>query len=359
MDKFVKTLAVTTRVALLSGVAATGAFAQESCTEMQAYLSISPNHRDDVMAYIAPKLKEEMGVNLVAEEIGSAKMIERISAQLPNPRVSVAHWDVAVGISACETGLCAPIDTARAPSTSDLYDWAYSKNAAGETEILTTNALAIGLIYNEEELAKAGIPVPTSWNDLASPALAGRISITAPASTFGTAALVEFARLGGGGEDNIDPGFAFVEKIMPNMHTVHTWSSELSNLLQLGEVWVATAGSNMSPVLRESGLPVRWTLPEEGGPLASGGVSLVKGAPCTDAAYRYLDLYYGDDFQLLRARHGGVASPAPRVWEKLTEADVAGMDMKQADLAHVVDFDWKKINAVRPEWIERWTREVN
>ena len=49
--------------------------AQEACTSMQVYLAIAPNHREDVMAYIAPKLKEKFNVELVAEAIGSVMMV--------------------------------------------------------------------------------------------------------------------------------------------------------------------------------------------------------------------------------------------------------------------------------------------
>src|SRR5690554_4120520 len=68
---------------------------------MQVYLSISGSHRDNVMEYIAPRLKEMFGIELVIEEIGSADMVQRITAQRNNPRVSIAHWDVAVAVSAC------------------------------------------------------------------------------------------------------------------------------------------------------------------------------------------------------------------------------------------------------------------
>ncbi|MBJ3776574.1 ABC transporter substrate-binding protein [Acuticoccus mangrovi] len=349
-------------VALLVGAAASAlvagaATAQDACTEMQVFLSISPAHRDNVMSYIAPKLKEEMGVTLVAEEIGSANMVERLSAQMPNPRVTIAQWDVPIGVSACADGMCAPIDLSKAPNAGKLFDWAYTKDG-DDVVVLATNVLGVGLLYNEEALKEAGIEPPTSWTDLADPSFAGRISITAPASTWGTAQLVKWAQMGGGGVDNIDPGFEFAESLMDNMHTVHTWSSEMSNLMQLGEVWLSTTGSNMGAALRAKGLPVRWVLPEEGSPVAAGGLSFVKGAPCTEAAYRYLDLYYSDEFQLLRVKDGGLASPSPTAWDKIPDETKADMDLTSKEFDKLEALDWKAINAVRPEWIERWNREI-
>ena len=54
-------------------------FAQApACTQMQVFLSIAPKHREHVMDYIAPRLKQKLGVELVAEAIGSANMVERV-----------------------------------------------------------------------------------------------------------------------------------------------------------------------------------------------------------------------------------------------------------------------------------------
>ncbi len=332
--------------------------AQEACSSMQVFLSISPNHRENVMEYVAPRLRDSMGVELVAEEIGSANMVERLQAQRDNPRVAIAHWDVAVGISACDDGLCAPIDLERAPNAERLFDWAFTVNDDGETTILATNAIGVGLLYNEEEFERAGLEPPTSWADLERDDLRGRISITAPQSTWGTAALVQWSKMGGGSETDIDAGFEKAQSLMPAMHTVHTWSSELSNLMQLGEVWMGTTGSNMAPALRAAGLPVRWVMPEEGGPLVGGGLSLVAGGPCEDAAYAYLDLYYSSEFQLLRMRDGGLASPLPQAWEAMPEDEVAAMDLSLDDFERLVDFDWRAINTHRPDWIQRWQREI-
>lgn len=347
--------------ALVVGVALTPqgeAQAQEECSTMQVLLSIFPSHRDNVMAYIAPRLRESHGVEIVAEEIGSGPMVERVAAQMPNPRVTLALWDVPVGLKACEEGLCDPIDLERAAAAANLYDWAYTRNENGNVVMLAAAVVGVGLLYNEEEFARNDIPPPTSWDDLARPELAGRISITEPASTWGTAALVQWAKMGGGGEDNIDPGFERAQSLMDSMHTVHTWSSELANLVQLGEVWLGTTASNMAPALRGQGMPVRWVAPKEGAPLANGGLSIVKGAPCQEEAHAFIDLYYSDEFQAMRMRDGGIGSPSRTAWNLLSEEERATMDLPIEDFERLANFDWDRINQNRPQWMDRWQREI-
>ena len=150
-------------------------FAQApACTQMQVFLSIAPKHREHVMDYIAPRLKQKLGVELVAEAIGSANMVERVTAQMPN----LAHLDRAVGCAdrpyGVRAGLCAPIDLERALNAKRLYDWAYTKNAQGQVTVMATNVLGVGIIYNEEEFRKKNMVPPASWADLKRPDIKGR-----------------------------------------------------------------------------------------------------------------------------------------------------------------------------------------
>lgn len=341
-------------------IAVTGsAFADTACTTMEVYLGIAPKHRDDVLSYIAPRLKAKFGVNLVAEELGSTDMIQRISAQGSSPHVTIAHWDVPLIPDACGRGLCKPIDLSQVPNASHLYDWAIIKDAKGTPIGLTSNVAGIGLIYNVDEFKRHNIAPPTSWADLGRPELKGRVSITSPLSTFGTADLVMLARMHGGGETDIDPGFKAVQALLPNMDTIHTWTSELSNLMQLDEVWLATTGSNLVPPLRDKGVPVAWVAPKEGAPALDGGISLIAGAPCEKEAYAYLDLYFSDAFQLLRAQDGGAASPSRTAWEHIPPELRTKLGMTPDEFPHLVQLDWSAINARRPGWLDRWQHEIH
>lgn len=330
--------------------------AQEACTQMQVYLAIAPNHREDVMSYIAPHIKQKFGTALVTEAIGSIMMVDRLTAQGASPRVSIVQWDVPIGIAACDKGVCAPINVEKAPNLKKLPAWGLSKNSAGEPVVLTAGVVGVGILYNETELKKNNLPVPKSWADLKKPEYAGRLGITAPQSSMGTAALVMLARINGGGETNIDPGFGATKAITPK-NTIFTWSSEMSNLFQLGELWIAVNSNNIAPALRAQGLPIRFSLPAEGAPTANTGMSLVKGAPCEAAAYEYVNLYFSDEFQAKRMA-SGTLSASKDAWGKITPELRTELGLGPEDLDKFIDLDWRTINAARPGWIERWTREI-
>jgi putative spermidine/putrescine transport system substrate-binding protein len=332
--------------------------AQKSCDEFQVFMSISPGHRENAMAYIAPKLKEKYGARLVAEALGSAVIIKRVSAQINSPRVSIAQWDVPVGLQACAQGMCDPIDVSKAPNVKNLFEWGVTKNDAGKPIVLATSAVGVGLIYRTDFFKKNNLKPPTSWADLMRKDLKGRVSITHPTSTWGTAALVWHAKRNGGSESNIDPGFKKTMEILPNLNKVHLWSSELSNLLQLGEVWLGTTGSNVGPALQKKGLPVKWIVPKEGSPAVGGGLSLVKGGPCRDVAHTYLQHYYSDEFQAMRMRDGGIASASKTAWKAISPELRKSLPINPDSFDKLITLDWAEINKHRQGWIKRWQREV-
>jgi putative spermidine/putrescine transport system substrate-binding protein len=322
---------------------------------MYAYIGISPQVREDIMQYIAPKLKDEYGLTLAAELVGSTTLLEKIIVMKDKPTVTIANWDEPIGIQACGMGLCAPIEMKQAPNVINLYPWAINK-VNNNVAVLSTGVVAIGLIYNTD--AFKSLKPPTSWNDLWRPELKGRVSITAPESTWGLAFLVMLSKASGGSENNIDPAFARLKTLLPNVQTIHTWSSDLAKLMQLGQVWEATTGSNMGPALRAQGLPTAWSAPTDGSPMVNGGISIVANAPFQDAAHTFLNIYFSPEFQAMRARHAGLIPTNIRAWSMLSDAERKALPIGPNDLYKLQRLDWTAVNKNRAAWVERWHKEI-
>jgi putative spermidine/putrescine transport system substrate-binding protein len=324
---------------------------------MQVMSGISPLAAEQIRDYIAPKLKEKYGIEIAVEAVGSAAMLEKIVIMKNNPRITIAGWDAPVGARAAEMGLCATIDLQKIPNVENMYDWCLVR-LGGDVKVLTTNILAVGLLYNEDEFKRRGFPPPTSWNDLWKKEYSGRVSIVSPESTMGLASLAAIARMEGGGENNIDPGFKKLKTLLPNMHTIHTWSSECIKLMQLGEVWIAIQSNNIAHAMRETGFPARWVAPKEGAPTVNGGISIVANAPYQDVAYDYLNLYYSHEFQLRRMRESGASPPIKTVWDKLSPKDRESLSITDRDFGKLTQLDWAKIGKERATWVERWKKEM-
>jgi len=326
--------------------------------KFQVYLSIQPNHLKDVMDYIAPRLKDKFGIELVAEEMGSSTQIQKLNLMKDNPSVSINGMDTPIAIQANDMGLLDAIDPDKAPNIRDVFDWTVESDDEG-IKVLSSSIAPIGLIYNEEIFKKNGWAPPDSWEDLWREELSGLVSITSPESSYGLCALVALARLDGGGEDNIQPGIERVKSLMPHMHTVHTWSSELIQLLQLNEVVLGTTSAAQAPALREDGFPASWAAPKEITPVMFGGVSLVKNAPYQDVAYEYLNLYFSKEFQLIRTRTSGMVSTHREVWAELTDEEKAKLPIHPEDYDKLVPLDWTKINQNKVNWVEAFQRAIS
>lgn len=357
MRSFFKGLIVMAVMTIALGAISAYAAKKYEGETMQVFIGITPYAREQVMDYIAPKLKEKYGIKLVGETMGSTGMVEKIVVMRDNPRVSIAGWDAPIGIKAAEMGLCATINVEKIPSLKNLYDWALIR-VGGDLKVLTTSVIGVGILYNEDEFKRRGLAPPTSWSDLWRKDLSGRVSITALESTWGTAALVTFARLEGGGEDNMDPGFRKVNTLLPNVHTIHTWSSELTKLLQLGEVWMGTTGSNMGPALKAKGFPAKWIAPKEACPMVNGGISIIANAPYQDVAHDFLNLYFSTEFEVRRIRESGIVSPVKTTWDELSKKEIEALPITEKDFDKLMRLDWTKINKERSSWIERWHKEI-
>ncbi len=84
------------------------------------------------------------------------------------------------------------------------------------TEVYTY-ADVLAIISHEEMFKKKGWKPPTTWADLMRPELKGTVIIPPVSNTYGLYTLVELARMGGGSEDNIEPGFVALKKVAPNV----------------------------------------------------------------------------------------------------------------------------------------------
>lgn len=324
---------------------------------MQVYLGIHPNARENVMEYIAPKLEEKYGIKIACEEIGSTTQIAKLIVMKDNPLVTIAGMDEPVAIQANDMGLLGVIDLQKVPNIKDLYDWTIYKDKEG-IKVLVSSINAIGLLYNDAEFKRNKWEPPTSWEDLWRKELSGLVSITAPESTYGLCMLVSLARLEGGGEDNIQPGIDKIKSLLPNIHTIHTWTSELIKLFQLNEVVLGTTGSGVTPPMVADGFPVKWVAPKELCPLICGAVSIVKNAPFQDVAHDFVNLYYSTEFQLIRVREGGIVSPNKNVWEELSETEKGKLSITPEDFDKFTVLDWTKINENRNEWTEKFHKEI-
>jgi putative spermidine/putrescine transport system substrate-binding protein len=101
---------------------------------------------------------------------------------------------------------------------------------------------------------------------------------------------------------------------------------------------------------------MEFVLPKEGGRAGLAWLAITK-AGNLDLALAYLNQGLSPESQTL------LATPpfffGPTVQGIKVEPQLRGVvPAVPEDLARLIQIDWTKINPVRPEWINRWNREI-
>ena len=163
----------------------------------------------------------------------STDTLAKLQAQRANQQIDVAFMDDGPMYLAIQLGFCAPI------SSLPADDIVPAARFPGDRAV-GVGIVGTGLMYNTQYFRERGWAPPTSWNDLADPKYRGLIVIPPINNTYGLHTLVMFARMAGGGEANIEPGFkAMKERVNPNVLAYEPSPGKMTELFQSGQAALA------------------------------------------------------------------------------------------------------------------------
>ena len=165
-----------------------------------------------------------------------------------------------------------------------------------------------------------------------------------------------YARLNGGGVDDIDPGFAFMKaKIAPNMRAFESSPGRMSELFQSGEIMAAVWGSSRVAAVAATGFPLKFVYPKEGTPALFTTACVVKGAHDDADAQAFVDTLLSPAVQQVFVQTG--TGPVNKT-VKLSPEEAEGIPYGPEQIGKLITFDWPAINAHRDAWTRRWNREI-
>ena len=304
-----------------------------------------------MMEVILPAWKKANNANVVYVPGNSTKTLAKLQAQKGQQELDVVFLDDGPMYQAISLGLCAPIKDAAV--FKDVYEIAKmnTEKAVG------VGFVATGLAYDKETFKKNGWAAPTSWADLADPKYKGKVVVPPITNTYGLHALIMTARLRGGGENNIDPGFkAFVDEIGPNVLTFEPSSGKMSELFQNREAALSVWGSGRLKSLADTGFPGGFVYPKEGGVALMVGTCPVVGSDVPDLAQSLIQYLLTPEVQthIATTKGWGPTNMKTKLPKELGDTLPYGPEKINALNA----VDWNVINPARSAWTKRWTREV-
>jgi putative spermidine/putrescine transport system substrate-binding protein len=299
---------------------------------------------------IIPAFEKAHDVKIVYVAGNSSDTLAKLQAQKGHQQINVAVMDDGPMYQAMQLGLCAKVDDA--PVMKDLYPLA----RLGPTAV-GIGMVATGIGYNERAFKKAGLPPPDSWNVLTDKRLKGKLGVPPITNTYGLHTLVMLARMNGGGEKNIDPGFtAITRQVAPNVLSWAPTPGEMDGLMQSGDVILAPYGSGRAVALQNTGFPLKFIYPKEGGVALQVAACAITGNVQPQLSQQFIQYLLSPDVQAMQAQAIGLGPVNKTV--KLSPEVAARVPYGPDQVAKLVSMDWAAINPHRAEWTERWNRTV-
>lgn len=293
----------------------------------------------DVLKKNVAEFEKENSVKVTFVPASGADGLAKAMAR----EVDVIHADMAWAYRGEAQGAFEKLDPKIVPNLAALFP----KARFSEYGVIT-NFGQYGISYNPKEVA----PAPTSWLDLWNPKYDGAVT-TSGFDAANIELLVLMARLNGGSEDNIDPGFVKMAELGKHITVFYNQHAQLLDLFRNQEVVMARWLRGRVDWANKQGVPLKFVAPKEGAIGLVSTVHVVKGRPNTELAMKFVNHLlgaksqkaYATDLDYTPARAG---------------LDLSGIDVPYGEeaVSSLLIADWKKIVPKMDAWKERWEKQV-
>jgi putative spermidine/putrescine transport system substrate-binding protein len=274
------------------------------------------------------------------------KMVAAYRTTPDRPLVHCGFFNVDSITKGDVEGLWTPFDPARVANLANVD----KRFARAENKGTPYMMSGVGILYNKNAVKEP----PTSWAEMWDPKFRGRVTMF----DYDTRMLVIAAKLNGGSEEKIDPGFDVWSKNAKNFRALVDSNDAVKNLLVSGDAWVAPWFSGLSYVWMHEGAPLGFAIPKEGTIGFPLYLSMVKGvnpaqkAVCEDVVNELMAPERA-------GRYAKLTFAVPLVTNAVMDAEQKANPLLNAELAATsMVFDYGSMAQDAADWRERWDREV-
>ncbi len=284
---------------------------------------------------------------------GNGDRINKLMAEKDDPTADVAMLSRSFSQTGNNEGLFEKIDTNVVTSLGDLYDIAVDADGYGPCYSLDR----YGIMYNADALEQAGLPAPTSYEDLFDDQYAHMVALPDMTSTAGPYLLVALAEDLGGSQEDVTPAMELMQEKKDNIDLWYTTTSDVVNAFTTGEANIAVFMDIYMPSLTESGLNMVWTDASEGSFSAPATVNVVKNCKNPELAQLYVEYLISESTQNKIAE---VMNEAP-VNKNATMDDSlkSYLAFGEESMNALKEFDESYIAENKEAWIDTFQRTVN
>ena len=246
-------------------------------------------------------------------------------------------------------GLLQPLTPADLPTLEDVPTAYWPRTPDGILMGAPIYFSIYGIAYNTDLATADDFK---SWNNLLDPKWQGQIPLNRP-TMLASYDLTLFSKLNGGDEKNVEPGYAFIQKLAAHAHSVYSSMTGFESELARGEVTAAPFYSAEIAVQKRLGAPtIAFTVPKEGGLMLPYLLVVPKGAAHPADGEKFIDWMMKPKAQLQLVNDNGVWPMnshvvLPAALEKELGGTVSDM------MAHNFAADWYVIGMALAERTHR------
>lgn len=301
---------------------------------------------------IIPEFEKRFGAKVVYVPGISSQTLAKLLAQKDAPQIDVALFNDPPFTQARKQGLLAPLDKERVKNLVEMHDFA---RVPGDIGVAFYTA-ADCVYYNTDVFQQKGWARPTSWLDLFDPKFKGHLTIHSITNGIGLSFFLMVNKIMGGDLNNVEPGFAKIKTIKPNV-IVFDKFAETPKLIQQRESWIGTwLTDRVGNLKATSGFPIGCSLPKEGATANIGFAALVKGGPNPVLGNELINMLISAEMGSQFAKILGFGPLNKKVQLDPETASIVVHGKEQLD--RLIVFDADTVNAKRPMWTERWNKEI-
>jgi putative spermidine/putrescine transport system substrate-binding protein len=301
---------------------------------------------------LIPEFEKQNNAKVIWIQGFSGPTLAKLRAQKDNPQIDVAMMDDGPFRLAAAGGLVEKLDRSKIPSVKELYDIAFEQGDFGIAFALTGS----GIYYSPKVFKENKWAAPTSWLDLFRPEFKGKVLIHNIANASGLNLLLALNKIAGGDEKDVERGFLKVKELVPSVVSFDRFG-ETPTLLQQEAVVIGTWNiDRVSNFRATTGSDLQFVFPKEGAWGWKEVVGIVKGRPNQDLAYKWIDLILSKQQQELNAEYVGFGPVSKTAQLK---PDIAKNVFYGDEYITKLNIpNWNVVNEKRPEWTERWNKEI-
>lgn len=293
--------------------------------------------------YIAEPLMEEYGVEIDYVLGGTVERRARAYQERGRPSFDVLYLNIFESRQAVRDGVTQP--AREIEGYENLYDLARLGGYGVAFNAITP-------VYDSTMVAS---PM-TAWADFWREDLAGKIAWPSYPGAQGTAALLMAAKINGGDEFNIDPGFEAIKQLKP-FAAFQSSQAQLYGMFDADQVAAsAEFGSFTQKYADTQNGDIIVSKPSEGMPVAMNVACITEGTENQALAEAWVSLHLSEACQRAYAEeiYYGPTIKSLELSAEIAEKCVYGPE----DVANLVDFDWEHVIAQQAAWSSRFNREI-